>query len=213
MTEIVEQQWDDPAPPQRSLRYLSSVIGPLPPMSTPPAAWFMSLNQDVLDGYEQWKVAYKTWADNLTELMGLSGFISENIYIGGIAKDILLGIFPPTPTTDPPRWWRTTKKGYWVPRKRTIAEKNSEVFQRFESLQVIPRETTYLPGLPDSIVVRPKVSFASICRPGQAVLAFYGADPDQVQNFPIGSQWRRMKLSTFWSLKEFQKEESVTDAG
>lgn len=186
--------------PERSLRYLSSVIGKLPPMPQAPAAWFFSMDDEVLAGYEKYQVAKKSWDDRMAELLELTG--CKKYYAG---SGHLMGLVPPTLATEPPRWWRETKKGHWVPRARTKAEKESEVNKRFKKVHDIPWPVDYLVGFPKELWTEGAVYPIHVRKPGQAVLVFLGADPNKaIFPFEVGNQWFRLKMSMFHSLLEFQ---------
>lgn len=191
--------------PERSLRYLSSVVGKLPPMLTPPAAWFFSMDKEVLAGHEKYEIDYKAWRDSLTELLELSELDpATTSYVASVGH--LVGLKPTLRLDGPPRWWRETKEGYLVPRKRTKAEKTSEVSQRFDKLHDIPRAVDYLKGMPSDLWTENAIYPVHVRKPGQAVLAFLGHDPDHANPpFIIGNQWSRLKLSMLYSLKEYQE--------
>lgn len=192
--------------PERSLRYLSSVVGNLPPMATPPAAWFFSMDAEVLAGHEKYEIDYKAWRDSLTELLELSELNpATTSYVASVGHLVAL---KPTgvSTTESPRWWRKTKEGHLVPRKRTKAEKTSEISKRFDKLHDIPRAVDYLPGMPTDLWTENAVYPVHIRKPGQAVLAFLAHDPDQANPpFITDNRWSRLKLSMFYSLKEYQE--------
>lgn len=186
--------------PDRSLRYLSSVIGKLPTMDTTPAAWFFSMDTDVLAGYEEYRVAKKAWDDRMAELLELTGCTK---YYAGTGH--LMGLAPPSLTAEPPRWWRATKKGHWVPRARTKAEKTSEASARFKAVHDIPWPVDYLLGIPKELWTENAVYPVHVRKPGQAVLVFLGGDPDKADpEFAVDNQWSRLKLSMLLALKEYQ---------
>lgn len=190
--------------PERSLQYLSSVLGRLPEMTTPPAAWYFSMDEVVLAGYEKYRVDYQGWRDRLTELIELSGLKPETTaYRASVGH--LVSLVPQAPLDEVPRFWRRTKDGDLVPRKRTRGEKTSEVAQRFDKLHDIPRAVDYLIGMPTDLWTDEKIYPVHVRKPGQAVLVFLGHDPDQGSHrFAVGPQWSRLKLSMFYSLREYQ---------
>lgn len=187
--------------PDRSLRYLSSVVGKLPPMDKAPSAWFFSMDNEVLKGYEKYEIAKKAWDDRMTELLELTG--CKKFYAG---PGFLVGLVPPSLTADPPRWWRATKKGHWVPRARTKAEKTSEAHQRFKAVHDIPHAVTFLSGIPNELWTHHAVYPVHVRKPGQAVLVFLGQDPDKGDPpWEVdGSKWSRLKLSMYHALQEYQ---------
>jgi hypothetical protein len=189
--------------PERSLRYMSSVVGKLPPMDTAPGAWFFSMDKGALDGYETYRIAQKSWDDRMTELLELSGLPPNTKYLSSVGH--LVGLVPPKGLIDPPRWWRLTKKGHLQPRVRTKAEMNSEINKRFKALHDIPRAADHLPGMPSDVWTDNGVYPVHVRKPAQAVLVFLAQDPDHANpEFVVGSQWSRLKLSMFHSLKEYQ---------
>jgi hypothetical protein len=186
--------------PERSLRYLSSVVGKLPPMATAPAAWFFSMDNEVLAGYEKYRVAKKSWDDRMAELLELTG--CKKYYAG---PGHLMGLSPPSLTAEPPRWWRATKKGHWVPRVRTKAEKESDANKRFKAAHDIPWPVDFLPGIPKDLWTADAIYPVHVRKPGQAVLVFLGADPDKGDPpFEVDNRWSRLKMSMFHSLLEYQ---------
>lgn len=181
------------------------LIGQVPPAERPPEAWYMTLDEDCIKGYEQWKVDYKAWADRVAELIQMSGLKPTSVIrYGGLGGRVLEGFEPSTPLASPPRWWRGNKSGYWVPRKRTKAEREGEVLHRFHKVQAIPHAIDYLKGMPTALYL-PKMSavLPVVRRPGEAVLVFLSANPDHaVQPFEPDNRWSRLKLSTYHQIRE-----------
>jgi hypothetical protein len=106
---------------------------------------------------------------------------------------------------------RAHRDGYWVPRKRTKAEKLSKASALFGKLNYVPTAVDYLPGMPSSLWTHDKVYPVHVRRntvanAQAAVLAFVGADPDTAEPvFEVSEHWTRMKLSTFHLLREHQE--------
>lgn len=189
--------------PQRSLQYLSSVVGKLPQMDTPPAAWYFSMDPQVVGDYEKYRVAHQAWRDRLTELIELSDMKPETTaYRASVGHLVAL---VPKDLDEPPRWWRKLKNGDLVPRVRTKAEKNSEVCERFKALHDIPRAVDYLTGMSTDLWTDERVYPVHVRKPGQAVLVFLACDPDKATfPFTVDARWSRLKLSMFYALKEYQ---------
>lgn len=190
------------------IKSLAELVGELPVIDAVPSAWYMSTDPEVLAGHDQWAHDYKVWYDQLTELMEFSGFRTPNVRFGGWGGEYLIGFYV---DKEPPQWWRKDKKGYIVPRVRTVAERNSEVNQRFRKIQKIPRAINYLPGIPKALFMpgeepgEKRVFWPQVCRPAEAVLVFLGADPDLAADpFVVDEQWQRMKMSTYHLLAERQ---------
>jgi hypothetical protein len=194
--------------PDHSLKSLAEVLGPLPEGDVP-AAWWVSTHPDVLDKYEQWRVAYAGWRDRFAELCEISGFDRATVKISVLGEDTLAGLSVPELKTH--TWWRQTKEGLWVPRKRTKAEKDSQVTARFNACRRIPWVLNYVPGLPQGLWI-PGPGLATTVYPVKvrrakgrdtAVVAFVGADPDKANPaFEVSEHWSKMKLSTFHMLRE-----------
>jgi hypothetical protein len=193
--------------PERSLRYLSSVVGKLPPIDRAPSAWYFSMSEDVLAGYEEYRVKYQGWRDSLTELIQLSGLRPETTAYRASVGTLVSLVPDPSPLPeDVPRWWRLTKEGDLVPRRRTKAEKASEISQRFKALHDIPRAVDFLPGMPTDLWTDERVYPVHVRKPGQAVLVFLAFDPDLASHpFEVDNRWSRLKLSMYFALKEYQE--------
>lgn len=197
--------------PEHSLKSMAEVVGTLPGGDIP-AAWYLSLDPEVLAKYEQWRQAYAAWKDRYTELCERNGIAPTTKY-RRLGEDTVLGIDGTAELN--PTWWRKTKEGYWVPRKRTRAEKTSEAFQRFHAARRIPNAFRYVPGIASSVWIEGKgndwathVYPVHLRKPGQAVLAFVGVNPDHAcPPFEVGPQWSRMKLSVYHQLRERQEGE------
>lgn len=199
-----------PVMPDHSLKSMAEVVGTLPPGDIP-AAWYLSLDDEVLAKYEEWRQAHAAWKDRYAEMCEKCGFPASTGF-RGLGDDTIVGLDLPE-TTDW-AWWRKTREGYWVPRKRTRAEKTSEAYQRFHAVRRIPHVLNYVPGMPHSVWIEglgndwaTHVYPVKLRKPGQAVLAFVGADPDKTTftPFEVGPQWSRMKLSVYHALKERQE--------
>lgn len=190
-----------------SLVSMAEVIGEMPPGDAP-AAWYVSLDPEVLAGYERFRADYQDWHRRLTELLELSGLTTERLRISGLGGDYLAGLYPASRREKPPAGWRMAKEGYLVPRKQTRAQKEGEINRRFLALRRIPRAVDYLPGVPNTLwMPGPDGSTHAypvhVRKPAQAVVVLLGADPDKAsQPFVPDGRWSRMKLSTFHLLRE-----------
>jgi len=194
--------------PDNSIKNLAEVIGTIPDSDAVPAAWYMTMDEECIKGYQRYLWDYKAWADRVTELLDLSGIKTDRVRYGGWAGQWLVGFYI---DGEPPRWWRRDKKGYIVPRCRTKAERESEVGKRFAACQKIPQAIEYIKGMPDSLHLAGKESgesrayWPSVRKPGKAVLVFWGADPDAaVVPFEPDARWSRMKMSIYHLLRERQ---------
>ena len=186
-----------------SIKDIAEVIGVLPAGDVP-AAWFCSLNPEVLSAYAQYQSASAIWRARMDELTMLSEF-PTTLKLSTLGGDSLLGLIPWEGMTTPPRWWRLDKEGLLVPRRRTRAEKASQVNTLWEQLRTIPRAVDFLPGLPNTLFIGNQAYAVHIRKPAQAVLVFLAADPDVAYPpFEVGPQWSRLKMSTWWALKERQ---------
>lgn len=191
--------WDIPT--------MAAIIGKLPE-GDDPKAWWSSLDEGVVAAYHSYEVALHSWKDSFTELMELSKLDPKTIKFAHTGSK-LLGLLPPK-GAGVPTWWRLEKTGYWVPRKRTQSEKNSEVAKRWHKLNTIPLPIDYLPGLPKAIWEDGKPYPVQACRPSKAVLVFTGRDPEKADPvFCPDNRWTQMKLSTFHLLRERQNGKHV----
>jgi hypothetical protein len=194
--------------PDLTLKSLAETVGPLPEGDVP-AAWWVSTHPEVIEKYEAWRQAHQGWRDRFAELCEISGFDRATVRIAALGEDALVGLFVEGLTEHP--WWRQDKKGFWVPRKRTKAEKSSEVTQRFNAARRIPSVLHYVPGLPHSLwLLNPDRVYPVKVRRAKgnntAVLAFVGADPEAASPaFEVSQHWARMKLSTYHLLRERQE--------
>ena len=197
--------------PDHSLKSLAELVGTLPAGDVP-TAWYLSTHPEVLDAYQKFQVDHKAWRDRFAELCECAGLTAGKVKMSTYGGESLRGLYD-KPTKDL-RWWRLTKDGIWTPRKRTKAEKNSVIAQRFRAAAVIPCAVSYLPGMPHSLWL-PGPEMATTVYPvhvrksGEAVVVFLGAEPEDATEFPfeVGPQWSRMKLSTYHALKERQEAE------
>jgi hypothetical protein len=185
---------------------LARVIGEVP-AGDAPAAWWLSLHPDVQKAYEAYRVQRQAWGDRLTELCQAHG-LPPRPMMAGIDGGQLIGIIP-DPGMKPPQWWRVTKDNLLVPRKRTKAEKEGEVLRRWLDLNRVPTPVEYLPGMPNTVWGADQRAYSVHIRrsprQGSAVLAFVGSDPDTAKpRFEPDGHWHRMKLSTFYELRELQ---------
>ena len=205
-------------PPDFSLRGMAYTVGDLPP-GEQPAAWFMSQHPDVLAGYRDYATAAAVWRDRFAQLMGLGELPHKLRFATNVGAE-LVGLIPPDDMEEPPRWWRRDGD-LLVPRKRTTAERDSEVNRLWDQLHNIPRAIDYMPGMPTMIWVASRWMgdeghpvYARRCtRPNgelaDAVCAFMAHDPEKAsQPFIVGPQWSKMKLSTFHLLRERQRPSS-----
>lgn len=188
--------------PESSIKQMTAMIGVLPAGDVP-AAWWSSTHVDVLKGYDRYKVQLAKWQSGYKELLNTLGLPPNSQYVAH-ARVRFAGIVPPT-GVPAPRWMRLDKDGYLVPRKRTKAEKGGPIQLAYEELQEIPQAIEYLPGISDSIHIEGQIYPIQVRQPGKAVLAFSAVSPeDGAEDFAVGPQWSRMKLSTFHLLRERQ---------
>jgi len=191
-----------------SLKQLAEILGPLPPGDTP-AAWWYSCDPQVLRDYARFEIDHKTWRTRMAHLYAISGFKSPSdplsaIRISSQGADYVLGLLPPPGVHQAPTGWRF-EHGVLVPRKRTLAERGSPVNRAFARVRTIPRAADYLTGLPTTLWTPDAAYPVDVRKPGQAVLAFVGIDPDRSwPEFAPSPQWGRLKLSTYWLLRERQ---------
>jgi hypothetical protein len=191
--------WDIPT--------MAAIIGELPP-GDHPKAWWSSLDEGVVAAYYEYEQALRTWKDGFTELCELSKIDAKTIRFAHTGSK-LLGLLPPKGAS-PPTWWRLDKNGYWIPRKRSQSEKNSQIAQRWHALNTIPMPIDFLPGLPSAIWLDGKPYPVQASKPAKAVLVFTGKDPDDADPpFCPDNRWTRMKLSTFHLLRERQNGKHV----
>lgn len=170
-----------------------------------PAAWYGSLQPEVLSGWDEFTEAERKWRSTYSELLDALKLPAPTLYMKA-AKSHFIGIVPPSGVEGPPRWLHLSPKGYWVPRKRTRAEKISPVTEFFAKLESIPQAEDYLPGMPTSLWTPSGVYPVHCRKPAQAVLAFLGITPDDADPpFAVDDTlWTRMKMSTYWLLRERQ---------
>jgi hypothetical protein len=198
-----------------SIKELAELVGDLPTGDVP-AAWYLSIDPKVIQGYQKFLTEHKAWRDRLTELMETSGLSVDRIRYGGWGGGCLVGVYA---DVEPPLGWRKEKKGFLVPRKRTKAEKASEVSKRFKAVQKIPAAIDYVPGMSNSLTVdagqgdgTSHVYWPQIRRPSNAVLAFWGANPDDTKYaFETDGSWERMKMSVYHVLRERQSAGEAAD--
>lgn len=186
---------------------LARVVGEVP-SGDAPAGWWLSLHPEVLQAYETYRVQRQAWGDRLTELCQESG-LSPKPMMAGVDGGELIGIIPDGGMKTPPQWWRITKDNLLVPRKRTTAEKEGDVLRRWLDLNRVPVPVEYLPGMPNTVWGTDEraypVSIRRSLREGSAVLAFVGYDPKLAKPaFEPDGRWTKMKLSTFYQLRERQ---------
>ena len=156
----------------------------------------------MLDRYDDFLVDRHAWDQAMAQLLALSQF-PPTIRYSTLGNDYLVGFYPPEGMTTP-RWWRIDQ-GLLVPRKRTRAEKASEVNKLWSKLKTIPEAVNYVPGLPNTLWVGDKAYAPVVRKPAQAVLVFLGMDPAKAtQPFVMGAEWTPLKVSTFNLLRERQ---------
>jgi hypothetical protein len=190
-------------PPDFTLAGMAQTIGKLPPGDIP-AAWWMSMNHNVLAAYKRYQEDAAWWRNQYALLMGIGG-LPYKLRFSTLGGDQLNGLIPPEDMTDPPRWWRIDKEGLLIPRKRTRAERDGEVNKVWDSLQDIPRAVNYLPGIPKVLCTDNVTYPVHIRKPAEAVLAFVAYDPKKADPlFEVDGQWTQLKLSTFHLLRERQ---------
>jgi hypothetical protein len=189
-----------------NLTELAELIGELPGGDTP-AAWFCSLEPEVLKAYQDFKDDHAAWRSRMQALAEVSGLTPsdppESLVVTGLGNDFLIGLKPPHSLTRTPRWWRVDHQGNLVPRKRTKAERNSPVNQAFQAARRIPRAVDYFDDLPNAAWTTKAAYPVHVRKPARAVLVFLAVDPaDTDPPFEPGPHWIRMKLSTFHQLRE-----------
>lgn len=186
--------------PDTTLVGMAAVIGPLPPGDVP-AAWYMSQNPEVLARYDEYVAERTVWNQHMADLLVYSKLPADIQFIT-LGQGFLKGLMPPAGAAKPPRWWRIEDK-LLVPRKRTRAEKASEVNRLWAKLQSVPQPR--LPGLPDTLWIGEMAYAPTVRKPGQAVLVFLARTPEQAtQPYELGPEWHRLKVSTFHLLRERQ---------
>ncbi len=186
--------------PDTTLVGMAAVLGPLPPGDAP-AAWYMSQSAEVLAQYDDYVYAREGWNRTMAKLLEISKLPADIQFIT-LGQGFLKGLVPPAGVTKPPRWWRIEDK-LLVPRKRTRAEKASEVNELWALLQIVPQPQ--LPGLPDTLWWGSHAYAPTVRKPGQAVLVFLAHSPEKAtQPFEMGPEWHRLKVSTFHLLRERQ---------
>jgi hypothetical protein len=187
---------------------LADVIGELPAGDTP-AAWYASTEPEVLKAYQDFKDDHAAWRTRMATLVEVSGLPPsdppETLIVTGLGSEYLIGLKPTQSLTRTPRWWRVDHQGNLVPRRRTMAEKNSAVNLAFQAARRIPRAVDYMDGLPNALWAFNVAYPVHIRKPARAVLVFLGYDPDRADPpFEVGEMWTRMKMSTFHMLLERQ---------
>lgn len=191
--------------PDHSIRSLAIAIGDLPEGDVP-GGWFVSTHPDVAKGYADWQAAKRMWNDGFATLLKEAGLPAQIQYVSATPSH-LIGIKTPT-GVKPNRWMRLDKNGYWIPRKRTQAEKTSKVFTLFASLEHIPQAVEFVPGMPDALWMHNR-AYPVVLRKAlgeHAVCAFLGTNPDDADPpFEVSEHWARMKISTFHLLRERQE--------
>ena len=195
-----------------SLAGLAETLGTMPSGDVP-AAWYMSLVPEVLDGYGHYLANRGAWDTTMAALLAFSG-LPPQIQYSTLGEDYLNGLLPPPGMESPPRGWRLSTDGkLLVPRKRTRAEKTSQINLAWIKLTTIPRAVDYLPGMPNTLWTASRAYLPQVRRPAAAVLVFLAADPETATPpFETGPQWTRMKVSTFHLLRERQEAEAAARA-
>lgn len=200
--------------PDHTIRSLQVMLGDMPP-GDDPAAWWSSTHPEVIAAYERYRADAKAWADGMATLLEISGLPPNSRY-RSLGADTLTGVLAPPNMGTPPRWWRKDTENVLIPRKRTRAEKASQVNRLFSNLRAIPRAVDYLPGLPDTLWTWNRAYPVHVRRsvvhsPDAAVCAFVGHNPDEADPpFVPDERWTRMKISTFHLLRERQAARAVT---
>lgn len=203
--------------PDHSIHSLAAVIGQLPTGDVP-LAWYISTTDEVIKGWADYVGAKAEWNNDYARLLDITALPGDTKFITH-AKGHFVGIYARREhaqiTPVPTRWLRANREGYFVPRKRTKAEKESEVSRLFESLEHVPQATDFVPGMPDTLWSQSGMPYPVHMRRssgnadpdyGPAVCAFVGADPDCADPpFVVSEHWTRMKLSTFHLLRERQE--------
>lgn len=189
--------------PDITLKDLHLQIGQLPDGDVP-AAWYVSMHPDVLKAYETYTQAVKKWNTDYAELLAKGSLPPDTKYVTA-AKKGLIGLVAPKGMKTPPRWWRKDKTGWLVPRRRTRAEKASEVNRLFNECLEVPVATDYMVGIPDTVWTSFGAFPVAIRRPRKAVLAILGVNPAQADPpFEVSQHWSKMKISTWHLLRERQ---------
>jgi hypothetical protein len=191
-----------------NLTELAELIGDLPQGDTP-AAWFCSVEPEVLKAYQDFKDDHAAWVTRMKALYEVSGLTpsdpSDHPVVTELGSEYLIGLKPPQRLSRTPRWWRVDHQGNLVPRKRSKAEKNSPVNQAFQAARRIPRAVDYFDDLPNAAWTTKAAYPVHVRKPARAVLVFLAVDPaDTDPPFEPGPHWIRMKMSTFHQLRERQ---------
>lgn len=190
--------------PESTVDSLSKTLGTMPEGDVP-AAWYSSIHPNVLKGWDKYRAERFSWQDRYHELLAEIN-LSQGTQFMTSAKSHFIGIVPPKGVKKIPRWMRLDKNGYWVPRKRTKAEKESRISTLFAQLEHIPQAEEFVPGMPNTLWTSFGAYPVTFRKPGPSVLAFVGTNPDDADPpFEVGPQWSRMKLSTYHLLREYQE--------
>jgi hypothetical protein len=187
--------------PPQTLKSLSDTLGTMPAGQIP-VAWWSSTHPEVIKAYEDFDRDIRRWRQKLGELLALSGLPADTrLFHRG--SDTMIGFT--VPPQGAPEGWRVDKGNHLVPRQRTKAEREGQIFTRFKELQPIPRAVDYLPGMPHTLWMDDRVFFPQVFRPAIAVLVFIMGNPAKAaEPFIVGEQWTEMKMSTFHLLREYQ---------
>lgn len=192
-----------PPIPLDSIHDLAELLGPMPPGDVP-AAWFISTDDEVLAAWDKYKEDSRAWFAGWDELLAISGLPKTTR--AQIEEGLLVGLVPPPGAKRPGRWWRYTPTGLLVPRRRTRAEKASEVNALWARLEEIPEAINYLPGMPKVLFSGEKTYVPVARKPAAVVLVFLGYDPDKAAApFVPTEAWYRLKISTYLTLVERQQ--------
>ena len=189
--------------PLDSLHNLAVTLGNMPPGDIP-ACWFVSLDDQVLKDWDRYSDDYRTWRQLWDQLLEVAGLPADTKRVS-VLHNTLKGLLPPA-GVKPPSGWRKTSEGYFVPRKRSRAEKASRANEVFAQLTHIPRAVDYMTGMPDAVWANGTAYPVQIRKPAKAVCAFLGVDPDAADvPFVVDGRWSRLKISTYLMLRERQQ--------
>jgi hypothetical protein len=191
-----------------NLTELAELIGELPPGDIP-AAWFCSVEPEVLKAYQDFKDDHAAWRTRMATLVEVSGLPPsdppEALIVTGLGSEYLIGLKPTQSLTRTPRWWLVDHQGNLVPRKRSKAERYSAVNLAFQAARRIPRAVDYFDDLPNAAWTTKAAYPVHVRKPARAVLVFLAVNPaDTDPPFEPGPHWIRMKMSTFHMLRERQ---------
>lgn len=187
--------------PENSVKSLRAIIGQLPSGDIP-AAWYSSTDPDVRAGYDEFIAANRDWNAIYKTMLTEAGLSHTTKFVTH-ANHYLAGLVPKFANGEVPRLMRIDKNGRMVPRKRTVAEKESRVNELWDECFEMPDAEKFIPGIPHTIWQHNRILPVKFRKPAIAVLAFMAITPEEAtEPFEVSPQWSRMKLSTYHLLKE-----------